>query len=113
MNSVVREFIRFELCTYRVNKASLENPEYSILISQRHLVWLSTIVQGIESAVSSLPEDIQEYVELRYFRKNYCNNAGLALKLNISERTVVYWDRLVLTTVAKHIGILNSTNKIA
>lgn len=91
----------------------MNNPDYSRLVSQRHLTWLNLIVRGIENAMESLPDDVRQYMELRYLGKNYYNNAGLALKLNVSERTAAYWDCLVLETVAKHIGIFNFNYKIA
>lgn len=113
MNSTIREFVRFELTTYHLNKANLANSNHHSLLSGRQLIWLSLVVQSIDNALTSLPEDVQQYVHLRYFRKNYWSIAGLALNLNVSERTIRNWDILVLKTVAMNIGLINPTYKIA
>lgn len=113
MNPALKDFIRLELRSYKLNKECLQTLEYNKTVSYRQLLFITNIVTGIDSALACLPEYICKYAQTKYFNKNHLTNFGLALKFDVTERTIFYWDKILLVTIAKHIGALSSTDNIS
>lgn len=106
MHTAVRNFIRLELSMYTVNKEHMSDFSTGELLGYRQLLWVSVIRTGIEAALLSLPAEIRNYVQVRYFDDKDYNNTAIAEKLGISERTVDRWDKVAVESVCRHIGVL-------
>ena len=67
-----------------------------------------SLVNSIDSALTTLPPEIKAYADLKYFRPNYCTADGLAMKLNVNKRTLQRWDDLLTTTIESY--FITTTN---
>lgn len=108
MHKTIRKFIQYELRNYHYYKTTLRELHIYQLLTYKQQLWLNLTVQGIEIALATLSPELNQYVRLRYFQANYYTSDGLAMQLNISDRTLRKWDQLVINAVAQQIGILNT-----
>lgn len=80
------------------NKKLLELPW--VLTGNKSLSKRALFVLCFEEAVSTLPKDIQQYVQLRYFSADTQSLSDISMTLNVSERTLNRWDKTVLQQIA-------------
>lgn len=105
MKTEHKNFIKLELRLYNRNKLLLAELCPYELVVRKQLFLTAYIVDGIDNALAELPAEILAYAEIKYLKRNYFTNAGLALKFNVCERTIIRWDKQLLKIVARSIGL--------
>lgn len=108
MHKTIKKFVQYELRNYHYYKTTLYELNIHKLLTYKQQLWLTLTVQGIEIALAGLSPELNQYVRLRYFQKNYYTSDGLAMQLNISDRTLRKWDQMVIHAVAQQMGVLNT-----
>ena len=75
------------------------------LVSNRRLENLERVVQVIQYIYTALPDEKKELIRLKYWdRPQTLTWDGIALRLNVSKRTAVYWRDEIVHTIADFLG---------
>jgi RinA family phage transcriptional activator len=75
------------------------------LTTHRHLEQLEYIVRAIEQVYSALPNERKKLVEVRYWGRSKVKTwAGIARKVNISERQAIRWRDEIVLSIAYLVG---------
>lgn len=105
MKIEVKNYIKLELRNYMNNKWIIEQILPYDIITQRHFLWIFLLVKATDLALVELPPEVADYARERYFSGSNDNISVLSHKLNISERTIKRYDRTLIETVARNMGI--------
>ena len=97
MNKRNTNYVRRHLRVYRENKKLLEVP-WGVLGS-RGLGKKALIALCIKDVIKNLPEEIRVYLRLRYFALEPQSLSNISMDLDVSERTLNRWDKLVMQRI--------------
>jgi len=92
--------------TYRVGRPT-EAKTIAILTNKR-IKRMEQVIRAIEVVIGELPEEKMKLVQLKYWqRPRRLTDAGIAMELNVSRRTVYYWTDEICTAIAIELGLVD------
>ena len=95
----------------RGHSYDISNPSHERaikLITNKRIKRMEQTCRAIEAVVGSLPEDRFKLVDLKYWTKpQTLTDTGIAIKLNISQRTYYNWKDAVIMALALELGLVN------
>jgi len=81
-----------------------ENKAASIITNKR-LRRMEETIRAIEVVFNSLPPEKKRLVKMKYWDRRY-TDFGIANELFISDRTFRRWNRNIITSIAKEMGLV-------
>ena len=66
-----------------------------------------SLVHSIDSALSTLPPEVNRYADKKYFKSNYYTVDGLAMEMSVDRRTLSRWDNALTTTVESYFNAMS------
>lgn len=90
--------------TNRVSKPT-ESKTIAILTNKR-IKRMEQVIRAIDMVIGELPPEKVKLVELKYWqRPRRLTDAGIAMDLGVSRRTVYYWTEEICTAIAIELGL--------
>ena len=93
--------------THRIGRPT-ESKTIAILTNKR-IRRMEQVVRAVDVVTGELPEEKMRLVRLKYWqRPRRLTDAGIAMKLSISRRTVYKWTNAICWAVAGELGLVNN-----
>ena len=75
------------------------------LMTNRHIRYMETVLYGISMALEEFDEEKLQLVELKYWqRPRQLTDVGIAIKLDVSKRTIYRWTEEICEAIGKELG---------
>ena len=97
MNKGNTNYVRRHLRVYRDHKKLLKVPWG--LLGDRGLAKKALIALCIKDVIKKLPKEIRAYLRLRYFVLEPQSLSNISMDMDVSERTLNRWDKLVIQRI--------------
>ena len=79
------------------------------ILTNKRIRRMEQVIKAIDMVIGELPEEKVKLVELKYWqRPRRLTDAGIAMELGVSRRTVYYWAEEICNAIAVELGLINT-----